>query len=175
MLRGVTSCHTQRGLSLVEAILYVGLFAVLLLVSMTALFSTMKSFSSLRISRDINDASVTIMERLTRDIKATAAVDLAKSTFGANPGRLTIVTTNASGTATTVEYYVTNKELHVKENGVDKGSLTSAKTKIEGLVFYYVNLGATVSVKTELHLTASRGPVSGTEHFYNTSLLRGSY
>ncbi len=170
-----TTHNTQKGISLIEAVLYVGLFAVLILISMTALFSTMKSFSSLRISRDINDASVTIMERLTRDLKATAAIDLSQSTFGANPGRLMIATTNASGTAMTVEYYVTNSELHIKENGVDKGSLTSAKTKIDGLVFYYVNLGATASVKTELHLTASRGLVSGTEHFYNTSLLRGSY
>ncbi|OGZ06629.1 MAG: hypothetical protein A3C93_00025 [Candidatus Lloydbacteria bacterium RIFCSPHIGHO2_02_FULL_54_17] len=166
---------SRKGVSLIEAVLYVSMFAALLLIAMTSLFSTIKAFSALRISRDINDASVTVMERLTRDLKATAAIDLSQSTFGANPGRLTIVTVNASGTTMTVEYFVTAKALHIKENGADKGSLTSANTKIEGLVFYYINTGSTVSIKTELHLTASRGPVSGTEHFYNTSLLRGSY
>lgn len=166
---------SKRGISLIEAVIYVSMFAALMLVSMTSLYSTMKAFSSLRISRDINDSSVTIMERLTRDLKSAAAVDLAQSTFGANPGRLTLVTVNASGTAMTVEYYVTGQALHIKEGGVDKGSLTSAKTKIDGLVFYYINTGSTISIKTELHLTASRGPLSSTEHFYNTSLLRGTY
>ncbi|MDO8624374.1 MAG: hypothetical protein Q7R54_03400 [bacterium] len=166
---------TGRGISLIEAVLYVSLFAAVMFIAMTSLFSTIRAFSALRISRDINDSSVTIMERLTRDLKSTAAIDLSKSTFGANPGRLTLVTVNASGTSMTVEYYVTAKALHIKENGVDKGSLTSAKTKIDGLVFYYINPGSTISIKTELHLTASRGPLSSTEHFYNTSLLRGSY
>lgn len=167
--------HRERGLSLIEAVLYVSLFAALMLVAMSSLFTTIKAFTSLRISRDINDSSVTIMERLTRDIKSAAAVDLARSTFGANPGRLTLVTVNASSTSLTVEYFVTGGALHVKENGVDKGSLTSAKTKIDGLVFYYINTGSTISIKTELHITSSRGPLSSTEHFYNTSLLRGTY
>lgn len=168
-------CLGKRGISLIEAVIYVSMFAALMLVSMTSLFSTMKAFSALRISRDINDSSVTIMERLTRDLKSATAVNLTQSTFGANPGRLTLSTVNASGTSMAIEYYVTGNSLHIKENGVDKGSLTSTKTKIDGLVFYYINTGSTVSIKTELHLTASRGPHSSTEHFYNTSLLRGSY
>jgi type II secretory pathway component PulJ len=165
----------QRGISLIEAVIYVSMFAFLGLIAMSSLFSTVKAFSSLRISRDINDSSVTIMERLTRDLKSTSAIDIAESTFGSNPGRLTLITVNASGTVATVEYFVTNGALHVRENSVDKGSLTSAKTKVDGLVFYYINTGATISVKTELHITSSRGPLSSTEHFYNTSLLRGSY
>ena len=166
---------TGRGVSLIEAVLYVALFAALALITMSSLFTTVKAFSSLRISRDINDSSVTIMERLTRDVKSAASVNLAQSTFGANPGRLTLSTVNASGTAMTVEYYVTGGTLHIKENGVDKGSLTSGKTKIDGLVFYYINMGSTISIKTELHIIASRGPLASTEHFYNTSILRGTY
>lgn len=162
-------------MSLIEAVFYVSMFAILLLVAIGSLSSTMRAFSSLRISRDINDSSVTVMERLTRDLKSTSAIDLAQSTFGSNPGRLTLVTVNASGTVMTVEYVVVDGALHVKEDGVDKGSLTSAKTKIDGLIFYYINPVSTVSIKTELHITASRGLLSSTEHFYNTSLLRGTY
>jgi type II secretory pathway component PulJ len=167
--------HKKRGFSLIEVTLYVSLFSVLSILTMNALFQTIKAFNDLRISRDINDSSVTIMERLTRDIKSATAVDLTNSTFGATPGRLTLSTVNASGTPVTVEYYVASSLLRIKENGVEKGSLMSAKTQVDGLVFYYISTGSTIGVKTELHLKSSRGTVSDVDHFYNTSLLRGSY
>ena len=165
----------KKGFSLIEVLLYVGLFTMLSVMSMSALFQTIKAFNDLRISRDINDSSVKVMERLTRDVKSATAVDIANSTFGSSPGRLTLSTVNASGTLMTVEYYVTGSSLHVKENGVDKGSLMSSKTTINALVFYYINTGATLGVKIDLHLSSARGVVSDIDHFYDTIELRGTY
>ena len=165
----------RKGFTLIEVLLYVGLFTMLSVMSMGALFQTIKAFNDLRISRDINDSSVKIMERLTRDIKSATSVDIANSTFGSSPGRLTLSTVNASGTAMTVEYFVTGSSLHIKENGVDVGSLMSSKTLLDALVFYYINTGATVGIKTELHLSSSRGVVTDIDHFYDTCILRGTY
>lgn len=165
----------SKGFSLLEIVIYVSLFSVIAAVSMSALFQTIKAFSDLRVSRNINDSSVSVMERLTRDIKSATTVDLANSTFGASPGRLTLSTVNASGTATTVEYYVATSSLRIKENGVDMGSLVSAKTQVSALVFYYINTGSSIGIKTELHLTSSRASVNDIDHFYDTSVLRGSY
>lgn len=167
--------NRSKGFSLIEIVVYVSLFATLSVITMGSFFAMVKAFNELRISRDINDSSVTIMERLTRDIKSATAIDYANSTFAATPGRLTLSTRNASGTALTVEYYVATSTLRIKENGVDVGSLMSAKTKVSGLVFYQINLGNTVGIKTELHLTSQRGSVTDIDHFYNTSILRGSY
>lgn len=167
--------NKTRGFSLIEIVVYVSLFSTLSVVVMSSLFSTIKAFNELRISRDINDSSVIIMERLTRDIKSATTIDLTNSTFGATPGRLTLNTRNASGTAMIVEYYVAASQLRVNENGIDIGSLMSVKTKVDGLVFYQINQGSTVGVKTELHLSSSRGAASEVDHFYNTSILRGSY
>lgn len=164
-----------KGFSLLEVVVYVSLFSTLSVITMGSFFAMIKAFNELRISRDINDSSVTIMERLTRDIKSATAIDYGNSTFAATPGRLTLSTRNASGTAVTVEYYVATSTLRIKENGVDAGSLMSAKTKVSGLVFRQINVGNTVGVKTELHLTSQRGAVSDVDHFYNTSILRGSY
>jgi type II secretory pathway component PulJ len=165
----------RKGFSLIEVVLYVSLFSVISAISMSALFQTIKAFSDLRVSRNINDSSVSVMERLTRDIKSATTIDLANSTFGTSPGRLTLSTVNASGTAMTVEYYVASSSLRIKENGVDKGSLVSAKTQVSALVFYYINTGTTLGVKTELHLTSSRSSVNDIDHFYDTSVMRGSY
>ncbi len=165
----------QRGFSLVEVIVYVGLFTLLSVLAMNALFQTVNAFNNLRISRDINDSSVTVMERLTRDIKSARSIDLANSTFNASPGRLTLETLNASGTPMTVEYFVSDNILFVRENGVLAGSLMSAGTRVDALIFRYITSGATLGVKTELHIYSSRGVVSDVDHFYNTSVLRGSY
>lgn len=167
--------NRTKGFSLLEVVVYVSLFSTLSVVAMGSLLAMIKSFNALRISRDINDSSVTIMERLTRDIKSATSIDMAGSTFAATPGRLTLNTRNASGTPLTVEYYVATSTIRIKENGVDVGSLMSSKTKVEGLVFYLINQGSTVAVKTELHLTSSRGSATDVDHFYDTSILRGSY
>lgn len=167
--------RSERGFSLVEMVLYVSLFSLISVLSMNMLMQTMKSFTELRISRDINDSAVYVMERLTRDIRAATSVDMPNSTFDATPGRLTLNTVNASGTAMVVEYDVLSSQLHVKENGVDKGSLMSAKTKIDALIFNYVNTGSTAGVRIHLHLRSERGSVSTVDHFYNTILMRGMY
>lgn len=164
-----------RGFSLIEITLYVALFSMLTLTSMNTLFQAVRAFNDLRLSRDINDSSVQIMERLTRDIKSASAVDLVNSTFDANPGRLTLNTTSASGTPMTIEYSVATSTLRLKEGGIDRGSLMSAKTKIDALIFHYINTGSTVGVKIELHLSSSRSGVSDVDHFYDTAVLRGSY
>lgn len=168
--------HTS-GFSLIEVVLYISLFSVISALTMNALFTTMKAFTNLRISRDINDSSVKIMERMTRDIKSATSVDLAYSTFNANPGRLTLSTVNASGTPMTIEYYIPmgQNALHVKENGVDRGSLLSSQTSISGVVFDYINTNRSIGIKIDLHVTASRGQVTDTDHFYNTVILRGTY
>lgn len=172
--------HDQRrrrksGFSLIEVLLYVAIFSVMSVISMNTLFQAIRSFDALRISRDINDSSVGIMERLTRDIKGSRAVDLANSTFAVSPGRLTLNTVSASGTPLTVEYYVDGSTLRYKEDGVEKGSLMSAKTAIDALVFRYINSGSTIGVKIELHLSSARGGVTRIDHFYDTVLMRGTY
>lgn len=167
--------YTQSGFSLIEVLLYVAIFSVMSVISMNTLFQSIRSFDSLRISRDINDSSVGIMERLTRDIKGSTGVDIGNSTFNISPGRLTLNTVSASGTPVTVEYYVAGSVLRYKEDGVDKGSLMSAKTAIDALVFRYINSGSTIGIKIELHLSSARGGVTKVDHFYDTVLMRGTY
>lgn len=166
---------TKAGFSLIEVVFYVGLFSSLSVMSMSSLFQTIKAFNNLRISRDIDDSAVKIMERLTRDVKSSTAIDIANSTFGTSPGRLTLTTVSASGTPLKVEYFVTNSSLHIKENDIDIGALMSTKTSIDALVFYYINTGNTVGIKSELHISSTRNAVRDADNFYNTSLVRGTY
>lgn len=173
-MRHLHHTNTRSGFTIFEMVLYVGLFSLVSLIAMNSLFQTLKAFNALRISRDINDSSVKIMERLTRDIKGATAID-AGSVYGTSPGYLKLTVLSASGTAMTVEYVMVGNQLHVKENGTDRGALMSQKTEVDALVFRYINTGVSTAIKTELHLSSTRGSVTGVEHFYNTSLVRGSY
>ena len=170
-----THPRQQGGFTVIETTVYVGLFSLLSIIIMNTMWSTIRISNELRVTRDINDTAVVVMERLTRDIKNATLVDIANSSFASSPGRLTIQTMTASGTAMTVEYFVASSTLRVKENGVDKGSLLSTRTQIEGLVFYYITSGATVAIKTELHMRSLRGASTNVDHFYNTTILRGTY
>lgn len=167
----------QRGFSLMEVVIYTALFVLISGATVDAIIMTTRAFSNLRISRDINDSAIKVMERLTRDVKNATSIDLAQSTFSATPGRLTLNTLSATGTPVIIEYYVatTTGQLRLKENGVDKGSLMSAKTQVDALVFYLISTAQTSGIKTELHLRSSRGAVQDQDHFYNTSMLRGTY
>lgn len=167
--------RTQSGFSLLEMIVYIGLFSLLALTISSSMLQTVRGFNHLRASRDINDSSIMIMERLSDDIKNSVSIDMANSTFGATPGRLTLNTVNASGTPMVIEYYVSGNILRIKENSVDIGSLMVSAARIEALVFYLINTGNTTGVKIELHLKSTRGIVSANDHFYNTSMLRGTY
>lgn len=167
--------RTQSGFSLLEVVVYVALFSTLSLTVANSMIQTVRGFNYLRASRDIDTASVFIMERLAADIKNATSIDAGNSTFGTSPGRLTLNVTNASGTPMTTEYFVLANNLRIKEAGVDVGSLMSATARIQSLKFFSINTGGTSGIKIELQLQSTRGVVMVNENFYNTIMLRGTY
>ena len=171
------SLHINKrgGFSLVEVVLYASLFAVLSVLALNAILQMFHNFNSLRVSRDLNDSSVMIIEHLTRDMKSATNIDVFNSTFDASPGRLTLATANASGTALTVEYFVASGVLRIKENGVDQGFLSAGRVRVDNLTFRRLLSGTTDAVKIELQLSATRAGITRTEYYYDTAVLRGSY
>lgn len=167
--------NTSRGFSLIETIAYVGLFAVVMLISINMVLSVSKTFAMLRVSRDVNDTAVKIIERMTRDIHNSTSVDYVNSTFSANPSRITLNVLSASGTPATEEYYVSGGKLQLRENGVDMGSLMPSSTNLDGFVLYSVQSGQVAGVKIEVTLRGTRGGATAVRSFYNTALVRGTY
>src|SRR3989344_2801367 len=149
-------------------------------MTLNIMFQTVSAFNNLRISRDINDSSVKIMERLTRDIKSATSIDQVNSNFNASPGQLTLQTVNKAGVALTVQYAMVGDALHLFEGAdpgslVDQGSLLSSQTSVSGVLFNFISMGSAEAIKIDLHITASRGKITDTDHFYDTVIARGSY
>ena len=166
---------TVKGFSLVEMIIYACVLSVLTIVTINAVFSSVRSFAEFRVDRDLNSSATSLMERITREIRSAYAIDAGQSSFDINPGRLTILNKNAGGTDTAVEFYVENSLLKTKENGVATGSLISSSTAITNFTVRSLLNSNSNAIKVEIGLTATRAGISKSGNYYSTILLRGSY
>lgn len=167
--------YFQKGFSLIEMIIYVAILSVLTIVTVNATFETVRVFAEFRVSKNLNSSAVSFLERITREIRAANDIDLAQSTLGVNPGRLTLLIKDAGGANTTVEFYVENGKLKIKEGGVATGSLTSSSVVVNNFTVRSLLNPNSSAIKIELDLTATRGGISKNRHFYSTIALRGNY
>lgn len=170
-----------KGFTLPEVVVYVGIFSMIMLVLMGALKTTLGVYTDLRLSRDVNDSAVKILERLSRDTRAGRSIDLSASIFNATSSQLQMKVADTSGTVMTVRYVVIPdtdgvRRLHVYQNGTDLGVLNAGRAGIEAFVLRYVEAGGVQGVKTELYLKGMRSSNQVVqERFYGMNMLRGSY
>ncbi len=164
----------KRGYTLLEAIIYIAILAMLTVTFINLLFTMVKSYTEFRLTRNITASASLVMERIVREIRQATSVDLT-STLGSHPGRLLLNTTDGNGAATTRDFYLTLGTLMVKEGSGAAASTTAKSVSVDNLVFRQINTANSSAIKIEMTLTAKRGEVSRTEKFYNTAVLRGSY
>ncbi|MDO8604743.1 MAG: hypothetical protein Q7K40_05125 [bacterium] len=162
------------GFTLVEMVIYAGVLGVLGVLSINSTLIMTRAFTDLRVSRDLNSSATALFERLTRDIRGAKSINLS-STFDSSTGWLTLDTEDLSGTATTVEYYIEDSLVKIREGGVAQGAIMTPKTTITN--FYLRRLINTNSeaIKIEATISATRGDITKTRKFYSTVVMRESY
>lgn len=165
----------KNGFSLTEMVIYVAILSVLTIVTVNSTFSAIRAFAEFRVSRDLSSSGTSLVERLTREIRKAHGIDAPNSTLGTNPGRLTLLTKDAGGVDTTVEFYIESNKLKIKEGGVAMGSLTSSTTIITNFIARSLTNTNSSAIKAEIGLMSTRGNISKSGNFYTTILLRGGY
>ncbi|MBI5816966.1 MAG: type II secretion system protein [Candidatus Yonathbacteria bacterium] len=173
MNMGVSS-QSERGFTLIEMVVYAAVLGVLTVVAINSMLIMTQAYASLRASRDLNASATAVLERMTREIRTATGID-PSSVTGTNPSDLVLNTKDAGGAATTVEFYVQNGLINVKEGGVAKGALMTSSTQATNFVVRTMSGTNSKAVKIELTITATRGTKSKTRNFYNTVVLRGTY
>lgn len=159
-----------KGFSLIEMIVYVSILSVIFVIVVNTLLIVSRSYSSIKISLDINNSATVSVERMIREIRKANSVNLAQSTLDSNPGRLVLNTTDDAGLPLIVDFYLEDDTLKLKEGGVFSGDLTDG-VDVTNLVFRSISNGTSEAIKIEMEL--SNG--SKNKIFYNTAVLRGSY
>lgn len=157
----------KQGFTLTEVLVYLAILTILSVLVVSVLMVILRSYSSLRLSRSLQESAVISMERMTREIKQAENLDLVNSIFDINPGKLVL------GTGT--EFYVDNGTLMIKESAGTAATSTSADITVDNLAFVRIVNEQSEAVRVELAVTATRGNQSRQAKFYSVAVLRGSY
>lgn len=165
----------SRGISAIELIVYITLFAVLSVAVLNALIVTMRSFSETRSNHDLLNGGLYSMERMTREIRNAESVDILGSTFASNPGVLALTTRDIVGNPKTVIFSRSGTSLIITENGVVTGTLTGQNVDLTNLMFYQTVTVKGSVIKIEMTVQDNRSLSRRSENFYNTITLRGGY
>ena len=165
----------HRGFSIVELLVYLAIFAVALTLIVGTSLGLSRAYGGVANLSRIEQWSVSVLERLTREARGAESVDTAASVLDVNPSILALATTDDAGAARLVEFFVSNGALRFKENGVDMGALTGGKVSVSSFVARRIATGRSEVVKVELALQSGTGIASTTKRFYATTILRNSY
>ncbi len=166
---------SNKGYTLLEMVIYIAVLSVFTVIIVFSLINIAKSFLEVRVERNVNNAAVSALDRMVREIRLSNSVDILNSTFGVNPGRITLNTLASNGSTTTVEFFVSNGIVRMKEGGVDSGALTQSNVNVENLLFQFITIGTTQAVKIDMSLSDTRVGTTSIKNFNNTGLIRGSY
>lgn len=167
--------NRQRGMSLVETMVYIFILTLILFAVANALYSITRLYRAIQSSRAIESTAEVALERMTREIRDATNVDVAKSTLGLSPGRLVLNTTDEAGASSTVEFWLSGQSVEIKEAGVDIGPLSPMKARITSLIFRRIQTAKSQAVKVEMNIESGQDNSYKTKPFYSTIVLRGSY
>jgi prepilin-type N-terminal cleavage/methylation domain-containing protein len=160
----------QQGFTLIEMVIYISLLALFSVFVINSLISMSRSYTFVRTSHEINTSAYTALERMTREIRESDAVNVGASTFGTSPGQLSL-----TQSTTTLVFKVTNGTLYLQKDGVTEGPLTAKNITVDSLKFYRITASSTEAVRLELGLANGSGIYSDHATFYSTVILRNGF
>ncbi len=170
-------CRAERGFTLIELVVYIGILAVVALVVTNSILILNRTLASFRLERRVISSGETAMRRITRELRLANDIH-ASSTLGVSPGVLSLASQESEedSTAKDVMIYVSGGELILRRATSSAAALTASGVTVTNLTFRQITNG-TVSkaVKVELTLSSSAGSASTTKNYYTTAGLRGSY
>ena len=161
----------NKGLSILEALIYIAILSIVSVVIVDVALVMTKAYGSFRVTQNIERAGLSSLDRIIREIRDAESIDLSASVLGTHPGTLTLNTTDSSGNARTVEFYLQNEVISLKENGIANGALMNTNASTTNFIVRRIVNAHSEGVKIEM--TISSGAKS--ENFYATAVLRNSY
>lgn len=162
----------RDGFSLVEMLIYVAILLIMLIVIINVVLSVAGSDKVIRALRNIENSAALAIERINREARSADAIVVASSIFDSHPGKLVLSSEIGGGPPRTVEFYLLDGQLILKEDGVDTGALTSAEATVTSLVFRRFASSTVEGVRTEISLTSGTSTSFRSETFYTSVLLR---
>lgn len=167
--------NSTKGFSLVEVVMYVSILITILLIVSNSTLLMARAYSGLKISRDINESAVNILERVVRETRVSQSVNISESIFDNDSGVLSVSSMNESDEIESVKFYVENGNLKMMRNLTDLGALNKSNVNVKKMIFRYSDGAVSDLVKIEMELEGMVGGKVKSEVFYDSVVLRGGY
>src|SRR3989344_5665473 len=165
----------SKGFTLVESIVYFSLLVILSIVVINSLFSLFGSYSKIKAMQDMETTAIQVLDRITRDARASNTIIDAQSSFSVPQGYVSLyMLAPGGGSMDTVKYYASSSAIKIDKNGTYLGDLSLSSVKVNSFLLRYINGTSTRALKIELGLQTSVRHSSSTiyKNFYTTVQLR---
>lgn len=164
----------KKGFSMIEMLVYITVLVFMLAIVLESVFSMASSDRKIKAARIIENSAVLSVEKMEREIRDAESIIVASSTLGTHPGKLVLSGKNASGTARTVEFYLSAGKLLIRENEVELGTLTEKDAQVTNLVFNRFATSTSEGVKIDMTIEAGTSTSYRSEKFYSSAILRNT-
>lgn len=157
---------------MVEMIIYMALLAGITVFLVNGISAITKSYADIRLAKAVSASASSALQRIAYETRQASSFNLAGSSFGVNPGVLSLVSENANGATTTVTFSVANGLLRVSRGGVDEGPLTLSSASVTNFTIALLQNAVSNAARITLTIQSSFGVKTRTETFYTTIVTR---
>lgn len=148
---------SQSGYSLVELLVYIGLFVLISMVLVQSLISVVRTYAQAARYRALQTSGELTMERIVREVRS--ANTLTASGCATTLGSLTIVDNSGETTIVTVS----DGRMQLSANGGAPEALSSSEVVVEEFIVCPITTPVGMGVKSTLTLTTTgNNPVRAT-------------
>lgn len=162
----------RKGFSLLEIIVYLGILTFMTVLIINSIFSLFKNFNIIKANQSMEANAISILDKMTRDIRDSKNILTNQSSFGVYNGMLSlqIASSTNENSSTTIKYYMENEAIKYMQNGILLGNLSNKEIKVDNFKLYYFTINGYDAIKIELNLKTNPHLASTTisKNFYTT-------
>ena len=173
------SFKNQKGLSLIEVIVYVALLGFVLTLIANFLIQITSAYRTLDQKREAASNARLILETLRNSIEAAREVYAPTSAFNRDLGQLSLVSAEGAGAGHAtryIDFWIDNGRLWIRREGSADETISSARVQVSKLYLERIMQGfGREAVKITLVIDPLNTRVSESVTLHSTFVLRGSY
>lgn len=156
------------GFTLLEVLVYIAVLLLAMGATITTFFTLRDSFERARTERELTDAAVQVLERVTREVRKADNLGVGTSLPG------TIILTQGTSTA---EFRSNGGRVEQRLNGGSYSPISPDTVTLSNLSFYHYTNDALESeaIRTILTLSVTSPYLTMTKTFYATTVMRKTY
>lgn len=169
--------NCSYGYTLVELLIVIGISTILMLAVSQATNTLYVTYRNVYSLREIESASISVLDRLSREIKNSTSLDLSNSVLDSDVGKISLNVSSSTGTVNT-RIYASSSRVYISQNGIELGPLSPSQVKVTALSFNLIatSTNSASAIRVELVLDSpDNSPTQWSKSFYTTAIMRGTY